>query len=403
MLHVAYLVLNFMRRILIILAAIVVLLGAGGYVYWRYFADTPGLVVTEPTTLPTSPTTPGGGAAGADAGTATKVTSRLTKIAAGPVVPGVAVVTIPAANASSTADVDVRFIERQSGNIYSYLMNAGTLTRTSNKPWPGIQWAAWLPSGQTAIVRYLGDDVATISTYGLAVDGSGGFFLPQNLADVAVSSTSLLTLASGATGSVASLSGVDGVYKATAFASPLSALRVGFAGSRGYLAFTKPSQSLMGTLFRVSAGGIFSRIAGPLPGLIALGNHTGTVALVSTSAGGVMRMVLVDTSTGATTPLPLSTLADKCVWTADDAAIYCGVPIAPSLAYSYPADWYQGAVALSDRIWKIDVKGRFAQFVFDPQASSVGELDAQALALDPRATVLVFVNKNDGSLWSYQL
>lgn len=399
-----------MRRALIIGAIVIVLLGAGGYVYWRYFSSGPGLVVTEPSTLPSAGTAQGTpGAGGADVSTsptapgATKVTSRLTRVAAGPIVPGVAAVTAAAANASSTADVEVRFIERQSGNIYSYLVRRGELTRTSNKTLPGIEAASWLPSGQTAFVRYLGDDLSTVNTYGLAPDGSGGFFLPQDLADLVVSSERVLALASGATGSVASLMRTDGAGSATVFTSPLSALRVGFAGPGGYVAFTKPSQSIGGYLFLVSSGGVFRRVAGPLPGLVALPNHAGTVTLVSSAAGGVMRMMLVDSATGRETPLPLSTIADKCAWSADDTAIYCGVPVSPSTEYSYPDDWYQGAVHFSDRLWKIDVKGRFAQFVLDPSTTSMGALDAHALALDPQATVLVFVNKNDGSLWSYQL
>ena len=400
-----------MRRTLIIGAVVVVLLGVGGYVYWRYFSGGPSLTVSGPSTsLPTADTAaPSDSDTGTSSGNTaslavTKVTARLTKIAEGPVVPGEAVVTIPAANASSTSDVGVRFIERQSGNIFSYLTRAGTLTRISNKTLPGILSAKWLPNGKTAFVTYLsGDALSTVNTYGLASDGSGGFFLPTGLSGLAVSSTSVLSLASGATGSIATLSKADGVGGATVWSSPLSALRIAFVG-KGYVAFTKPSQSLLGDLFLVSAGGAFSRLAGPLPGLSALPSHSGATVLVSSANGGVMRTALVDTATGVSTALPLATIADKCVWAADDQSIYCGVPVTPSPDYSYPDDWYQGAVHFSDRIWKVEVKGRFVQLVFDPtSASSVGALDAQALALDPKTTLLVFINKNDGSLWSYRL
>ena len=57
----------------------------------------------------------------------------------------------------------------------------------------------------------------------------------------------------------------------------------------------------------------------------------------------------------------------------------------------------------SDRIWKIDVTGRYAQLVLDFKEANKGALDAISLAINPSLTTLVFVNKNDGSLWSYSL
>ena len=94
-----------------------------------------------------------------------------------------------------------------------------------------------------------------------------------------------------------------------------------------------------------------------------------------------MQSELVDTATGETLPLPVATIADKCVWTADDSAIYCGIPVNPSAGLNYPDDWYQGAVSFSDRIWRIQVSGRYAQLVLDFPAEAKSSLDAVALAL----------------------
>lgn len=401
-----------MRRVLIILAVVIVLFGAALAAYYYFFANTASLSVEPGTSLPSAddtedqtPTSGEGGEGqtltGGDndfaAPVATKVTARLVRISAGPVVPGEIVV-------DTAADVDVRFIERQSGNIFSYLVRAGTLTRTSNRTLPGIAEAHWLPSGQTVFVRYLsGDTLSTINTYGLTADGSNGFFLPQGLADIAVSSTSLLALASGANGSVASLMHTDGTRASTLFSSPLSSLRVLFGGTSQYFAFTKPAQSLLGDLFLIDKAGGFSRLAGPLPGLVALASPSGKEVLVSYAADGVMHMELVNTATRAVTALPVATIADKCAWAADDSAVYCGIPTAPSKEYSYPDDWYQGAIPFNDRIWRISVASRYAQLVLDFSSADAGLLDATALATNQAGTVLVFVNKNDGSLWSYQL
>ncbi len=399
-----------MRRVLIIIASLIVLVGAGIFVYYYFFANKPGLTVA-PSSI--NPALPGSTSAvvdvASDAGqgpveiTTTRITERLVRISQGPVVPGEAVITVPAANATGTADVHIQYIERQSGNIFSYLVRAGKSIRISNRTLPGIVRASWLPTGKMAFVQYLsGDTLSNIETYGLFADGSGGFFLPQGLAEVHTSGVSVLTLASGANGSSAALVHSDGTHSNTVFTSPFSSLRIAFGGKNQYIAFTKPAQSIGGYLFLVDSVGRFSRLAGPLPGLVALASPSGKFVLVSYAQAGVMRLELIDTSTRLVTVLPVATIADKCVWANDDLAVYCGVPTTPSSEYSYPDDWYQGAIHFSDRIWKIDVQGRYAQLVVDFSSANVGTLDAEALALDLDETILVFVNKNDGSLWGYQ-
>ena len=121
-------------------------------------------------------------------------------------------------------------------------------------------------------------------------------------------------------------------------------------------------------------------------------------------------MELVDTATNSAIPLPVATIADKCVWTTDDSALYCGVPMNPPSDFAYPDDWYQGALQFSDRIWKINVSGHFAQLVLDfssetipAEVQTISSFDVESLAVNPLTTQLVFINKNDGALWSYQL
>lgn len=410
------------RKYIIIATTVAALILVGVAVYFIFFAGSAGVTVApgEGANFPVAGQgTPAGGEQSTSTtqgpvGTPIVVSARLVKISAGPVVPGEAVIN-KTATASSSSETIVNFIERQSGNVYAYLVQAGTLTRTSNRTIPGIQSAVWTPNASLAFVRYLsGENFSTINTYALYPDGTNGFFLSQNLSDVAVSPTnpvgnlisngaSVLALASGVSGSSASLLRTDGTRSSEVFTTPLSSLRIAFAGKSQYLAFTKPTSSLAGSAFIVDGAGRFSRVAGPLNGLVAKASPSGKWALVSYTSSGAMQMNLVNTATGESISLPVATVADKCVWTADDSAIYCGIPVSPSQNSNYPDDWYQGAVSFNDRIWKIDVSGRYAQLVLDFSKETEKYLDATALAIDPLNTALVFVNKNDGSLWSYEL
>lgn len=401
-----------MKRSFIIAGALaaLVIIGLGVAAYFYFFSGarvsvspegSVGLPVAERSGAGSTGSATGDGADKTSSPVA--VSARLVKVSAGPVVPGMVVIGRKAVNASSSPDVAVRYIERQSGNVFSYLVREKALTRTSNRTVPGIRSASWLPDGSTAFVRYLSDaDPTTVNTYALRANGSEGFFLQQNLADIAVSSTSVLALVSGTNGSTASLLRTDGTRLATAFVTPMSSLRVSFAGKSRYLAVTRPAAALQGSAFLVDAGR-FSHIIGPRNGLSVLPSRSGKWILASYAAGSGMRIELINATNGEALTLPVKTLADKCVWTADDSAVYCGVPVDPPANSTYPDDWYQGAAHFSDRIWKIEVANRYAQMLLDFSQEASGELDAEALAIDQLGSVLVFVNRNDGSLWSYSL
>lgn len=398
-----------MRRTLLIIAILVVLLGIGAVVYLFLFTGKSGVTVAPSgsTSLPSagqtqlSSSTPEGSASTAGP---TAVSARLTEITAGPVVPGTLALDAAGA-ASSSPDTEVLYIERGSGNAYAYSESAGKITRTSNKTVPGLERASWLPDGSAAFVQYLsGNDYSTVNTYALYANGSGGFFLPQDLAGIAVSSTSVLALASGVNGSSVSSYSTDGAKSTELFSTPLSSIAVSFAGKGRYLAYTKPSATLSGYAYLIDAKGAFTRVFGPADGLVALPSPDGKWVLASYVSGtGAMQLSLVNTATHEALPLPIATIADKCSWSSDSASVYCGVPTSPSPDYAYPDDWYQGAVSFSDRIWKIDVSGRFAQLVLDFNKETAKDLDAESLSTDPAGRILTFVNKTDGSLWSYKL
>ncbi len=399
-----------MRRSLIISGIAIAALILGGIIYFFLTKSGPAVSVA-PSGSVNLPVAGQGGTGGfattPDQGSLeapVAVGTRLTKISAGPVVPGVIAVDTTSGGATSSPETSIEFIERASGNVFSYLFRGKTLTRVSSKTIPSIQNATWLPDGSVAFVRYLsGDDLSTVNTYALSATSSTGFFLPQNLTDIAVSTNEVLELSSGVNGSTVSRVRIDGSHSTSLFSTPLSSVRVSYAGRGKYLAFSRPSGSILGSAFIVDGQGVFSRVAGPHFGLVALASHSGKYVLVSYTQNNALQMELVDTSTNIALQLPIATIADKCVWTADDSSVYCGVPVNPSAAFQYPDDWYQGAAHFSDRIWRIETAGRYAQLVLDPSTETADSFDIESPAINPSRTVFVFTNKNDGSLWSYAL
>ncbi len=402
------------RRTLLIIASVIVLIGlVVGAIF--LFRNAPELAVGNPSDpfgssgdRPVSELLPDGQPI---QGAGTVVAPRLIRISSAPVSKGAIALYIPpvlpatSTDPGSPEDVEVRFIERQSGNIYAFRVHDRLLTRISNRTVPGIQDAAWSGDGSRAFARYLtrgADGVERIDTYALPSDGGEGYFLESGVDSVSTQgSSTVFSLLPNSSGSVGVLSNMDGSNVRTLFTSALSRLTAAFSGAN-ILATTKASSGLDGYSFLVSrADGSFTRVLGPLRGLAALPNAEGTAVLYSYVDRNRAYLQVLDLATRTSTTLPLVTLAEKCAWAPGGRAVYCGVPTA--LAGNMPDDWYQGAQTFSDRIWRIDLSTRLATLVVDPGQVAEVAIDAVSLTLDSATDTLVFTNKKDGSLWVYDL
>ena len=198
-----------MKRLFIIIAAVVVLVGIGVGVYVLFFNKPSASLTTVGN--PFGDTSAGGanqpqqsGELGDVGSAGTVVAPRLIKITNGPVAEGAVVITRPAVTGIATstgsstagvvttekpADSEVRYIERASGNVYSYFVHARTLTRISNKTLPGVQEVSWLADGSRAYARFLSNAGTTdehVTTYSLSADGAGGYALEQDLSQAQI-------------------------------------------------------------------------------------------------------------------------------------------------------------------------------------------------------------------------
>jgi hypothetical protein len=406
-----------MKRALIITASLIVLLGIGVGAYFFFFApDRAKTAAGQGSGLGNAVsslvTTGNSIATGPNAGTV--VAPNLVKVTDGPVALGFVgvdiqrpdpTVTVTGSSTPATVpDTDVRYIDRASGNIYSYTVHGRVLTRISNKTLPGVQEASWLPNGSMAFARYLSNDASAgdqIQTYALPASGNGGYFLEQNLAETAVQgSSTVFSLLASTNGSVGTVAKSDGTGAKTLFTSLLSSLLV-YPSSGSYFAQTKASSQIDGYAFTISSGGTFTRILGPLRGLSILPSPSGKSLLYSYVDGSVVHLAVIDTTSHAATALPLGTLSEKCVWGPDSLSVYCGVPT--NISGTLPDDWYQGAVSFSDRIWRIDLAQRVATLIIDPNKVANVSIDAVGLAIDPKSDALIFSDKLTGSLWTYAL
>jgi hypothetical protein len=407
-----------MKRTLFIVASIIFLIGVGVGIYLLFFNSQPKLSVGSAddfanTTSDNQRASSNGTSA---AITAVVIAPNLVEITNKPVAAGTIAFDLPdhPVLASSTSpstlvvtsytpgDIQVQYVDRESGNIYAYQVQARTLARISNKTLPGIQLASWLPDGSIAFVQFLSkiDGIEHVGTYALSSSGNSSYSLQQDLDQtLVIGSSTVFTLNVTTAGSVGTIAHADGTSAKALFSTPLTSLVI-HSTTKGFTASTRAAAEIDGYAFFIS-GNTFSPILGPLHGLTVLPNHAGTSLLYSYADGNTFHLSVLNLVDGSTTELPLATLTEKCVWANDDSSVYCGVPT--SLAGNQPDDWYQGTVSFTDKIWNLDLSTRLATLILDPTQTGKTSIDAVNLTLDPSSRVLVFRNKKNGSLWAYNL
>ena len=82
--------------------------------------------------------------------------------------------------------------------------------------------------------------------------------------------------------------------------------------------------------------------------------------------------------------------------------IYCGIPVEiPSAVY--PDTWYQGLVSFSDNLWSIDTADGTTDLLVQLPGEAKQTIDVIEPKLSPSENLLIFINKNDLTLWSFEL
>ena len=79
--------------------------------------------------------------------------------------------------------------------------------------------------------------------------------------------------------------------------------------------------------------------------------------------------------------------------------MWCAAPDTIPSGITYPDDWYQGAVTFTDSLWELNLEAQEGVLVSDFTQTSGRTIDATNLASD--GAIVLFINRLDGTLWSF--
>lgn len=425
------------KKISVFIIIILALLLAG-FAYWYFFFHGPGnptVSVTSPNQQRNgfSPLNSGGigqgsasttltGSTGGNGGSGTSqpapvAIATLRKISGTPV-GGYGSIT----NATTTT---VRWIDRGRGNVYELPMDSEAVATLSNTILPRMYQSVWNKNLTALVGSIFTDNIDTPTTLYAQLKAQAtstasssdaimktpfalkGNNLPDGVIAYAASPKGdklFLFINESGTG-VGYTSNFDGSNMTKLFDTPLTQVNVEWPETNTIAITTKGSASQAGFLYFVNVKtGVWKKILGPIAGLSARVSHDARYVLASSASNdqNVDTAIYAVSSTSLTNAV-VRTMADKCAWgNFYTDIVYCAVPSQP-ISGTYPDDWYQGTLSTIDKIWQINAKTGEIHLISSIVDQSDRVIDAFNLGLDPKDNYLFFQNKNDLSLWSYDL
>lgn len=290
----------------------------------------------------------------------------------------------------------VLFYKKDAGDLISYTIEKNEQERISRITIIGILEAVWSPQKNRAAVFYLDQDVKKgflhIGTSSVAV-------LPSGIKSASWSPNGSLFayMSAFSGGSELIASNASGGDKQILFESPLKDPVIYWTSPDTVHIQTAPSGNALITLFR------YSRTSDTLSktkigyGLTALWSPDAERAAFSStnSSGKDLSLSLHNSAGDLIFTTGLRTITDKCVWISPEA-LYCAVPRILPLSAVMPDDYYLASFHTSDRIVKIDTKKEEIREVFNE-----GDFDVANLLVTKNEDMIFFVDRRDGTLWSY--
>ncbi len=197
---------------------------------------------------------------------------------------------------------------------------------------------------------------------------------------------------------------IDGKSVTEIFDTPVTQMTVEWPEDNTIAITTKASAIQNGYMYFVNPKtGVWKKMLGPALGLSARVSHDAKYILSSTGGQGTVSMSIYDVAKKTSVDAVIRTVADKCVWgNWNTSMIYCAVPSQISNGY-YPDDWYSGNMTGADKIWQLNASTGEIHQVTSIVDQSDRVIDAFNLGLDSKDEYLYFMNKNDLSLWSFDL
>lgn len=301
--------------------------------------------------------------------------------------------------ATTTTGLRVRYVERATGYVFDADPTSGKVSRVVGALTPKI-YEAHVASRDRIVERSL--DLGAVTTFAGRLGGAtstalSGTSLPAGIEAFSPDPTSdniVYTTPEGRGVSVV-VSAWDGTKQKRLVSLPIAGWRLLWLADGRIILAQKAADSLLGYAYVLKNGELRSLTA-PALGLTVLPQSGSGALLFGSSSGLGITLYVRPSGDASAVRLPIATIPEKCVWSADPGIAYCAVSQSPLPAQFLNA-WYRGEVHTSDAWWRVDARSGQAELVFTPSGSA--QLDVINPTIDTGGQYIAFMNNVDLSPW----
>jgi hypothetical protein len=331
----------------------------------------------------------------------------LVKVVGSPVAPGAFV--------QDQSGANVYFVDRATGNTFKYNMPGGFLTRMTNTTVPRVNTSWWSSDGKNVVLQTVTETNQIITytsrlapekvstTTKVASIELQGTQMSKNTAGITLNpaTTKIFYYVIENGEAIGYIANIDGSKATRIFNSPITEWIVSWPVESTIVLTTKAASGVPGYSYSLQTKtGTLSQIIGNVPGLTTLPNTTLEKVALTNDRN---QLQILTVATNALQNINLETIVEKCVWSKKEKNIlYCAAPTDFQIG-SYPDMWYQGLVSFTDMLYKIDTTTGKTERIADPYKEYKQYIDATNLSLSAQEDHLLFSNKLDYSLWTFNL
>ena len=293
--------------------------------------------------------------------------------------------------------------------VMSLALNANQTTQLSQTAFDGITGAKWAPNHQAAILA--SNQYDSLTYYSVDLTQNLQYDLPDYMQDPVWSPDSKQIAfyhwnPSAHEAWIATVR-ADGTQEKKIVAPGLGEnVRVLWPSQNTLIFYEKPMPLMpLSVLFSYSLNTKqLTAISVPTGesqpyGFEVLPSPDGSMLLVqfTTQNGNALSTYIL--KEGQLTSLPFATLVQKCAWAQDNATLWCAFPQTWTTGSSMiPFDYWRGVITTSDSFGSINIaNGQFTTYAANTP------YDATNLSVSPDQSFLVFINRNDLSLYKMRI
>lgn len=300
----------------------------------------------------------------------------------------------------------VRYVEAGLGHVYEINMETGEEIRVSNTTIPQANKAEFSSNGTHVAIQADVTARNTITVGNIADGEFSGQTLPTSVTDFTFSDADELYYSEVATGGADTLGKSLNLTTNTTrelFTIPFRSTSIGWAkdGRTSHYTYTKPAPLLLGYMYSIS-GDTIQREPITGNGLNVIANDD---YIVYTRREGEQNITYsYSRDTGLKTELAVVAIPEKCIFStveSEKGVLYCAFTM-DFYDHKFIDEWYKGVRSFSDVVWKIDLNNGSAQNIL-PKNSSSQAIDIQSIQYSNKTMTLYFINKNNKTLWAYDL